>query len=157
MKLTKNNILEALLLCLTDSKYIANFSKNNHEYANLGYKATTSMNSNIRVMLEGFATSLEQEFNKFDLIEEKMNLANYASFEDLILSPTGPELLAKFDKEREKYNAKKLAEDMERQAALEASWNSEESKARDEADFKEQMETAERCAKNIAKLNGIID
>lgn len=153
MTLNRQEILNSLLLCLNESKYLANFTQNAHEYSKLGWVAVSNQNSNIRVTLEGIATSLEQEFSKYDLVEEKLNPANYASYEELINSPNGTELVAKFDKERTVYNQKKLKEDQDRQTQLEASWNSTESKAQDEEDHKKHMDYAERAAKSIFNKN----
>lgn len=153
MKLNQQEIFKALLMCLNESKYLANFTQNAHDYSILGYTATIKPISNIAVMLDGISKSLEQEFSKYDLVEEKLNPANYVSYEELINSPNGTELVAKFDEERTVYNNKKLKEDQDRQAQLETSWNSTESRAQDEEDHKKHMDYAERAAKNIFNKN----
>jgi hypothetical protein len=139
MKLNRHDILNALLLSLNESKYLNNFPhKVMHEFSTLGYAAATKQDSNIYTLLKGLAASLEQQFDKYDFELPKFK------------KPTKKEL-----KTIKELQALKLSEDMDRQNNLEASWYAEESRKRDEADEKDRLKTAERCAQNILKMQGI--
>lgn len=131
MKLSREKILNSLLLTLTESKYLNNFPhKVMHHYSTMGYTAMTNKESNIRVLLETMATSLAEEFNGYELPE--------------------PKKLTRIQRRAiEKERKRKEKEDIERFAQLEQAWQEDKPRAE-----KELLDNAEKAAQNIfGKIN----
>ena len=93
--------------------------------------------SNIFRLLNALSISLEEQLVQYKYIE-----------------PEKPKPLSEKQlKILEEQAKQKEAEDTKRYNSLEQSWKSPEATAQDEKDHKEMLETAERCAENILKLN----
>jgi len=134
MRLTRDKILQALLLSLNDSKYLSYFPVHSmHHYSKLGYTAVTSMDSQIRILLEVQASALHDQLG--DYIEPRKRKL---SQKQLLKEKTIAELKAK----------EALKQDKQRFDDLEKSWKEDEPRARQEI-----LDNAEKAAQNIYNKN----
>ena len=134
MKLTKDKILQALLLSINEPKYLNYFPHNlMHHYSTLGYTATTKMDSQIRILLEVQAKALIDQLCEYELPEPK-KLGR--------VEKRAIERAAKAEREA------KLKADQERFTELEQAWKEDKPRA-----DKEMLDNATKAAENIFNKN----